>query len=97
MSAFYLIGTMVFKNFHTTIIVTMAPKRVVSKDTTWRSTREVVEKMPVDFLVYQDTQLFVEKDSDLHGTRLRKLFSKELQRRSRRLTDLHWCSRVGTT
>jgi len=43
----------------------MTTNRASSKDTTERSTGEVVEKTPVDFLLYADTQLFIEKESTL--------------------------------
>jgi len=43
----------------------MESKRVVSKDTTKISTREAVESMPINLIVYSETQLFVEKELDL--------------------------------
>jgi len=62
---FYPTGTIVVEHFSPTIIVTMAPKGIASKDNTESSIREAVEQTPVNFPVYSDTQLYVEKDSYL--------------------------------
>lgn len=41
----------------------MEPKRYNSKDTTKISTQEAVESSPMNFLVFSDNQLVIEKDS----------------------------------
>ena len=43
----------------------MEPKRTTSKETTKISTGEAVEQASVDFPMYEDTQLFMEKVSSL--------------------------------
>jgi len=63
----------------------MANKRFVSKDTTESTTREAIESTPVKFLVYSNTQLFMEKESDLTW----KNFNKDPQRRPRGPTCIH--------
>jgi len=52
----------------------MEPKRAASNYTTQIDTREEVEKMLMDLLVYVDTQLFVEKDSDLGWHKVKDSF-----------------------
>ena len=64
-------GTTIVENFSLASIVTMAPKRASSKDTTESSTGEEIEKIPMDLLVYANTQLFVEKDSNLTWHKLK--------------------------
>lgn len=58
---FCLIGTTLMKHFSSVVIVTMPPKRVDSRDTIERSTKEVVEKALFNLKIYVDTQLFMEK------------------------------------
>jgi len=60
-------GTTLVKHFLPADIVTMAPKKSASKETTKSSIREVVEQAPVVLRVYVDTQLFREKESTLTG------------------------------
>jgi len=43
----------------------MASNRAVLKETIERSIREEVEKISVDLLVYEDTQMFIEKGTTL--------------------------------
>lgn len=52
----------------------MESKRVVSKYTTKRSIGEAVEQTLVDFPVYADAQLFVEKDLDLTWHNVKEAF-----------------------
>lgn len=52
---FFSLGTKLVKHFLLAIIVTMALKRVFSKEDMESGTREVVEKTPVHFPVYIDT------------------------------------------
>jgi len=43
----------------------MVPKRVASRETIESSIEEVVEQVPVNFPIYVDTQLLIEKESML--------------------------------
>lgn len=58
-------STIVVEHFSQIVTITRAPKGAASKDTTERGIREVVELTPVNFLVYSNTQLYVEKESYL--------------------------------
>lgn len=53
------------EHLSSSVIVIMESKRIDSKDTIESSTREVVESKKFYFPIYSDTQLFVEKESDL--------------------------------
>jgi len=53
----------------------MAPKGISSKDTIGRSTREIVESTTIYLPVYSDTQLFVEKESNITWQKVNEFFS----------------------
>jgi len=53
----------------------LAPKRSISKDTTKSSTREAVESIPVNLPIFSDTQLFIEKDSNITWYKVNEVFS----------------------
>lgn len=59
------IGTTLVNHFSPTVIVTMALKRVASKEISERSNREAVEKASVKFPICVEIQLFIKKDSTL--------------------------------
>lgn len=56
---FYPTGTTLVKHFSPAVNITMAQKRVASKETPESSTGEVIEQTPVDLPVYADTQPFI--------------------------------------
>lgn len=58
------------------IIFIMPPKRSSSKDTTERSISEAVESTPITLPFLSDTQLFMEKDSDVTWNTVKDAFSK---------------------
>lgn len=58
-------GTIVVEHFSPAVTITMTPKRTASKGTTESSIEEAIEQTRVNLLVYSDTQLYVEKDSNL--------------------------------
>jgi len=53
----------------------MPYKRVASKETTESSTREEVEKTSIGFLVYVDTQLFIDKGTTLTWKHIKDTFA----------------------
>ena len=53
----------------------MEPKRSASKETTKINIGEAVESTPMKFLVYSDTQLFIEKESDITWKEVNETFS----------------------
>lgn len=65
----------VVEHLSPTFTVVMEPKRDASKDTIEICTGEVVESTSVNFLVYSDTQLFVEKESDITWKKVNEAFS----------------------
>lgn len=61
------------------VTITMALKRAISKETTGSSNGEVVEKPPVEFPMYTNTQLFIEKGSSLTWKHVKDVFAKEFE------------------
>lgn len=59
--------------------ITMASKRETSKETTESGTGEAVEQTWVDFPVYAETQLFIEKGSSLIWKHIKDTFTKDFE------------------
>lgn len=53
----------------------MAPKRFFQKDTTWSSIGKAIESNPVNFLIFSNTQLFIEKELDITWQKVNEVLS----------------------
>lgn len=76
MSASFYIGTIGFDLISLSlVIIIMPPNRSSSKEIIERNTGEVVESTPITMLILSDTQLFIEKDSDIGWHTIKDAFT----------------------
>lgn len=73
MFALFLGTSVVEKSLSSTSI--MVSKRVGSKENIERSTGDMVEQVPINFPIYADTQLFVEKDMKITWEEIKDIFA----------------------